>query len=159
MGLKAMSLGGGLAVIAHGDGQEVVLDVRIVHALVGPDEGAAFKLVRRPKPGAGEQPLRADDRLAPEVPVFVKRYRQLRCKLHVDFQMVLQVRPDARPVRHHLDTVRFSDAPASPIPDSIRSLRRVDRRGRKDHLGPLARITSILPPRSTSTRSRHGHSR
>jgi hypothetical protein len=85
MHLEAMALGHGLAIVAHRDRQEVILDVGIVHPAVGADEGTALELVRSTKPSAGEQPLRPHRRLAQKVPVFVKRYRMLRGILHVDF--------------------------------------------------------------------------
>ena len=98
MGLKAVAFRRRLAVIAHGDGQEVILDVGIFHPRFRADEGAGLELVRSAEPLAGEQPLRADDSLAPEVPVLEQGDRQARGELQVKFHVVLQVRAHLRAV-------------------------------------------------------------
>ena len=44
MRLKPVPFGGGLAVIAHRDRQEMELDIGVVHPGARADEGGAFKL-------------------------------------------------------------------------------------------------------------------
>ena len=43
MGLETVTFGWRLAVIADGDRQEVILDVRIVDARLGSEEGGTFE--------------------------------------------------------------------------------------------------------------------
>ena len=100
-----MPPGHGLPIIAHGNRQEVILDVGIFHALIRPDKATGLKLVGRAKALLGQKPLRPDQRLAPNVPVFVKRYRLGGLILHVDLKMVLQVRPHTGAVRHDVNPV------------------------------------------------------
>ena len=52
------------AVVAHGEREEVVLDVGVLDAGRGADEGGALELVRGAEAGLGEQPLGADARHA-----------------------------------------------------------------------------------------------
>ena len=63
----------------------------------------------------------ADLRAREEPEMRVQRDRPRAGLLHVDLQMVLQVAADAGPVGDHLDAVLGADAPAGPMPDSIRS--------------------------------------
>ena len=54
--------------------------------------------------------------------------------MHVDFQMVLQVRPHAGPVGHHRDAMLAPDAPPAPMPDSISSFGELIDEAASDHL-------------------------
>ena len=58
MGLEAVALDRGAAVVADGERQEMVLDVGVVDAGGGADEGGGFELVRGAEAGLGQQPLR-----------------------------------------------------------------------------------------------------
>ena len=133
MHLKAMPLRRGLAIIAHGNRQEMILDIGIIDPRRRADKGAGLKLVRGPKPLFGEQPLRPDQRLAPEIPVFIERDRQLRGELEIDLHMVLQIGPDAGPVCDNLNPMRRQMARIANARQH-QQLRRVDRRGRENHL-------------------------
>jgi hypothetical protein len=105
MGLKTMPARRRLAIIAHGDGQEVILDIGIFDTRFGADKGTSLELVAGPQPLARQKPLRADGGLAPEVPVFIQRHRLAGLKLHIDFKVILQVRAHARTICHNLDPV------------------------------------------------------
>ena len=98
MRLEAMALHRRLAVIAHGCGDEVELDVRIIDACGGADEGAGFKMVGRAKAGFEEQPFRADQPLGKQVEFGIERQRLRAALLDIDFHMILQVFADAGPV-------------------------------------------------------------
>jgi hypothetical protein len=63
MRLEAVRLGCRLAVVAHGGGDEVILDIRIVDAGGGAHEGGGLEMVGGAEPRLEEQPLCADQRL------------------------------------------------------------------------------------------------
>ncbi len=130
-----MRIGGGLAVIADSDGDEVILDVGVIDACAGANEGAAFELVGRSGAGAGEEPLRADKGFAEKIPVFVKGYGLGRGHLDIHFQMVLQVLAHARTVGDHGDAV-FGEVAGGADAGEHQEFRRVDRGGGEDDLGP-----------------------
>ena len=103
MRLEAVAVGVGFAVVAHGDRKKVVLDVRIVDAGSGPNEGAGFELVRCSRTGFEKEPSCADQRLSDQVPVFVERDRLNALLLNVDFGVVLKIPAHTAPVGDNLD--------------------------------------------------------
>jgi hypothetical protein len=115
-------IGRGLAVIADRAGQEMKLDVGVGYdARRRADEAAALELVGRARPGLEEQPLRPDQRLGEQVPVFVERDRLDAFLLDVELEVILQIGADARPVGDDIDAV-FPRCAPGPMPDSISSL-------------------------------------
>ena len=63
MKLEAVTGGRRAPVIADGDGQEMILDIRIGNAFGRADEAKRLELVRRAEPTLEEQPFGADPRL------------------------------------------------------------------------------------------------
>ena len=63
MKLEAVAGSRRTPVIADGDGQEMILDVRIGNAFSRADEAKRLELVRRAQPALEEQPLGTDPRL------------------------------------------------------------------------------------------------
>ena len=137
VGLEAVALGGGLAVVAHGEGQEVVLDVRVLHAGAGADEAAGFEVVGGAEAIPEQEPARADQALGDKVPVAVERDRLAALHLQVDLQMVLQVGADAGPVGDHIDAVLLQVLAGADAGEH-ENLRRVDGGRREDDLAPGA---------------------
>ena len=88
--------------------------------------------------------MRPDQCLAPKVPVFVKGYRLASRKLHIDLQVILQVRPHALAVGDNLDPV-FAKMLGRSDPRQHQKLGRVDRRGGDDHLAPGANDFDARP--------------
>ena len=133
MGLKPMPFGCGLAIIAHRDRQEVILDIGVFDTGFGPDKGGRFKLVRRAHASFGEQPLRPDHRLREDIPMLVER-DGLACRhLDVQLKMVLQVLTDTRAVRHNVDPV-FRQMGRRANARQHQQLGRIDRRRGQYHL-------------------------
>ncbi len=93
-----------LAVVAHGHRQEMEHQVRVGHILVGADEPAALEVVRGSRALASQQPLQADERIAPQVQVGLHGHRLGAGVLDVDLQVVLQVLADAGKVDHGVDS-------------------------------------------------------
>ena len=99
MGLEAVGLGGVAAVVAHGDGQEVVLDVGPGELFITADEAAGLEVVGGAQAGALEHPFDADGGLVvPEVGRCDGHGLQALV-LHVEFEVVLQVVAHARQVQ------------------------------------------------------------
>ena len=105
MGLEPMAFRCGLAIVAHRNGQEVILNIRVVDSLVRPNEGGTFKLVRRPKASLAKEPLRPNPGLAQKVPIFEQGNRLLRGKLKLELQVILQVLTHTGAIRNHLDAM------------------------------------------------------
>ena len=91
MRLKPVTIGGDLAIVTHRNGQKVVLDIGVVDARPGPDEGSTFKMIGGAVAGPEEQPLRPDHRLGKQVQMLVEGNRLGAFHLQVEFQMVHQV--------------------------------------------------------------------
>ena len=99
VGLEAVGLGGVAAVVAHRDGQEVVLDVGPGELLIAADETAGLEVVGGAQAGALEHPFDADGGLVvPEVGRCDGHGLQALV-LHVEFKVVLQVVAYARQVQ------------------------------------------------------------
>ena len=99
--LKAMTLCGRLAVIAHGNRQKVILDVGIIHAGGRANKRTAFELIAGSGSGAIEKPTGADISLAHQVPVSKQANGLRGGGLNVEFQMILQILAHTRTVRDH----------------------------------------------------------
>jgi hypothetical protein len=67
LNLEAMAAEGKLAVIAHGGGQEVILDVGILNAGLRADKAAGFKVIGGSQPGFERQPFQADHAFRKEI--------------------------------------------------------------------------------------------
>ena len=104
-GAEPVALNGGPAVIAHGNRQEVVLDIGVFDARMAADEGGTFELVRGTGATTRQKPAAAYPGLPEKVPVTVEGNRLFRGHLDVDLEMVLEVRADAGRVPDHLDPV------------------------------------------------------
>ena len=74
MHLETMALCRCLAVIGNGNGQEMELDIGLLHPRCRPHEGAGFELVGAAKPGAG-RPVPLED-LDPETPHAIRGARR-----------------------------------------------------------------------------------
>jgi hypothetical protein len=135
MGLKPVPLRRRLAVITHGDGQEMELDVGIVQPRARADETAGLEIVRCAQTLAGEQPLRADQRLAPKRPIGRKADGLGGGVLDVKLEVILQVRAHARAVGDHGNSV-LGQMLARSNSTEHENFRRIDRTGRQDDLGP-----------------------
>ena len=66
MDLKAMSVKCGTAVVPHGPGQEVILDIRRLDSRSRTDERAGFKVIGCAEAGFEQQPLQPDHSFAEE---------------------------------------------------------------------------------------------
>ncbi|ENN86115.1 hypothetical protein RHSP_32539 [Rhizobium freirei PRF 81] len=133
MHLEAVAPGRRLAVIADGNRQEVILDIRLLDAGRRAQERTGFELVGGAEPLLEEQPLRARDPLHVPGQPGIERHRLHADLLEIEFHMVLQVRADARSVELHLDphvaqVLTRSDA------GEHQQLRGVERGGGDDHL-------------------------
>ena len=104
-------------------GQEMELDVGIVaRPAAERTKAARLEMVGGAEPGLEEQPLRADQRLAKtssscELSV-------IGCDaflLDIDFQMILQILADARPVCTPRQCRAAARSAAGPMPDSSSS--------------------------------------
>ena len=110
MQLKAMAFGWRRAIIADRHRQEVILNIRIRHALIRPDKAQGFKMIGRPRPCFGKQPLRANPRFGKQVEIFIKRDRLQAFHLKIHFQMILQVFTDAAAIGNRRDAMGFQQS-------------------------------------------------
>ena len=131
--LEAVALERGLAVVAHGRGQEVVLDVRPLDAGPGADEGAGFEVVGGAEAVLEQDPARPDQELGPGVELGVERDRLGAAELKVDLEMVAQILADPGQVVGDLDPGRAQNV-ARTDAGQLQELRRADRAGGQDHL-------------------------
>ncbi len=133
----------GAAVVADRQRQEVEHQVRIGDVLVAADEPAALEVVGRPGPAAQEQPLRADERPAPQLRRRrLHRDRLERAVLDVDLEVILEVGADARHVGDDRDAERL-EVRRPPDARQLQQLRRVDRAAGEDD---LAALDPLRPP-------------
>src|SRR3546814_19255696 len=65
VGLGSVTAGGVAAVGVEGDGQEVILQVRMLDAGAAADEAAVLEVAGGAEAGAEEKPVDADQRLVP----------------------------------------------------------------------------------------------
>src|SRR3546814_3955301 len=65
VGLEAVTAGGVAAVVVHGDGQEVILQVRMLDAGAAADEAAGLEVAGGAAAGPEEKPGDAEQRLVP----------------------------------------------------------------------------------------------
>jgi hypothetical protein len=75
MRLEAVRFRRGLAVIAHGSGQEMVLDVGVIDSRRGAHEGGCLEVVGRAETTLEEQPLRANQRFRDGIEHRIERDR------------------------------------------------------------------------------------
>jgi hypothetical protein len=133
MHLEAVAGGGRLAVVADGTGKKMVLDVGVLDAGLGADEGAGFEMVGGAEARAQEQPLGSDQALPEQIELGIERDRLRAADLEIDLQMVLQVLADAGQMMHRSDAGRTQ---ALLVADArqLQQLGRVEGRRGKDHL-------------------------
>src|SRR6186713_1021385 len=103
MHLEAVRIGSRLAVIADGDRQEMILDIRLLQPRRGTQEGAGFELVGSAEAALGKQPLCTSDTLPEPWQPGIERHRLGRDLLEIEFHMVLQIGADARPIDLYLN--------------------------------------------------------
>lgn len=149
MRLEPMALRRRLAVIADGDGQEMILDIGLLDARRRAQEGAGFELVGSAEAGFEEHPLRADNPLHVPGQPGVERDRLQAGLLEIEFHMVLQVGADARPVVFHLYAHLLQMLPGADAGEhqQFRELKE----DAETITSRFALTISILPPRSIST--------
>lgn len=117
MHLKTIAIKGFPAVITHGGGQEVILEIRCGQARLGADKTAGFKMVGRPKSRLGKEPAAADQELVPPIQFAVEGNWLGATELKIELQMILKILP-------HPGKACSSSIPASlrtsgaPIPES-----------------------------------------
>ncbi len=133
-GVDLEAVGRPQPVVAHRQRQEVELHVGPGDVGTRAQEGRGLELVRGAGARAGQQPARADRRLAEQGPVAVQADRALARHLHVDFHVVLQVRADAGAVGDDVDAVAPEFGPRTDSREH-QQLGRVEGRGAQDHLG------------------------
>ena len=130
-----MAVKGRSTVIAHGGGQEVILNIRPLHALVRADKGARFKVVCCAKTGFGQHPPGANPGLADRVQTTVQRDGLGAAILEIDLQVILQVCPHTWQVNHRHDTSVFQHL-RRPNAGPLEQCGRADRaRGKNDFTG------------------------
>ena len=133
MHLEAMALGGRLAVVADGDGKEVILDVGLLDAGRRAKEGAGLELVGGTEPGLEQHPLRARHPLPEPRKPGIEGDRLQADLLEIELHVILKVGADARAVgldldAHVLQVLGRADA------RQHQELRGVERGSRDDHL-------------------------
>ena len=107
MGLKPMLSCQRAAIIVNRHGEEVILDIGIGNSRPAADKATAFKLVAGSKPPTQEEPLRPDNRLTQQIGLAEQRDGLGAGHLEIKFQMILQIRADAGPVRDNGDAMFF----------------------------------------------------
>ena len=142
VGLEAVPVCQRFAVVGHRHRQKMKLDVGVRDARPAADEAAGLEMVGRPQPAPGQQPLRADAGLGQQPGVGKQRDRPRAFHLQIEFEMVLQILPDAGQIMHHVDPVPRQ---LRPRPDArqLEQMRRFDRARRQNH---LARGTDFVHP-------------
>ena len=96
-------------------------------------------MVRRARPAAEEEPLRADERALPFLQGRLHRHRLRARVLDVDLEVVLQVLADALEVVDDIDSER-TQIPGVSDARELEELRRVDRAAAKDDLVRMNRL-------------------
>ena len=146
MRLKPMALRQRLAVIGHGERQEVVLQIRIVDAGRGCARSRRIsKWFVAPEPVMAQQPAHADPRLGQRAHRRIERDRLATLHLEIEFQMVLQVLAHAWQLLHHLDAERAQFL-GRPDPGQLQQLRAVDRPAGQDHLARRVHFALLAAP-------------
>src|SRR5690242_16374285 len=107
MDLEGMARCRGLAVIANGNGEEVIFDIGIFDAGTRANEAAALEMIGGAEARLEQQPFDADEPLGKEIETRQQRDRLERFHLEIDFEMVLQILPNARQIVNRLDADRF----------------------------------------------------
>ena len=132
---EAVALQGLLAVIAHGGGQEVELDVGRAERGVRADEAAAFEMVRDREAALEQHPFGADQEAAEEAHLAVQGDGFLAGILDIDLGMVLQVLAHARQIMQDFDARLLQHRPR-PDARALQQVRRGDGTGGDQHLAP-----------------------
>ena len=81
------------------------MNIRVLHAGFGTDEGCTLKLVGCPHSLFCKQPLRANDGFGKDIPVTVECYRLAGGHLDINLQVVLQIAPHTGAVRDNVYSV------------------------------------------------------
>ncbi len=138
MGLEAVLGCQPPPVIGHGQRQEMILDIGVLDIGRGSDEAAALEMIGGAEPFLGEQPARPDRPLGEGRHGREQGDRFAASHLEVEFQMVLKVLADARPIGHDIDPEIAQFAGWSNAGE-FQELGRIDRASRENHLAPRHR--------------------
>ena len=84
----------------------MVLQIRVQNTGIAADETARLKMVGRPQAGAKQQPLDTDLQLGKGSHGRIEGDRLFAAVLHIGFQVVMQVLPDAAQGRDYADIER-----------------------------------------------------
>ena len=128
-----MAVEGGVAVVAHGGGQEMVLDVGPFDPRPGADEGTGFEVVGGAEPVLEQDPADPDQQLGKRPQLAVEGDRLAAAELKVDLQVVLQVLADPGQIVGDRDPGRAQHRARADARE-LQDLGRADRTGRQDHL-------------------------
>ena len=85
MHLKTFASKSGGAVITHGGGQEVILDIGIINSCVRANKPAGFKMVGGTKTSSEHKPLQADFGFVEKTQLAIERYGLQAAHLHINF--------------------------------------------------------------------------
>ncbi len=130
--LVSVTTGGGAAVVANCDRQEVEHQIRIGRFFVAAYEPASLEVVGGTEASAAEQPLRTDDRPPPPGETRRDGNRLLGGVLDVDLEVILEVIANARKVRDGLDAQGLQLGGVSHA-RQLEQLRRIDRSAAQNH--------------------------
>ena len=141
-------------VVADSDREEVEHQVRIGDLVVAPGEAAGLEMVRRAEPRAEEQPLGADERLAPVLQPGSDRDGLRARVLDVHLEVILEMFADPRDVLHHVHAER---AELIGVADTreLQCLGGIDGATAQDHF-PCANPPSGTSPSRRTRRRRLG---
>src|SRR5581483_1469806 len=123
------------AVIVHGHGQEVELNVRIIDARATADETTGLEVVGRAQTLLGENPTGADERLAERRHFRKERDGLLAGHLEIELQVILEVFTHPRQVVHYTDP-EVGQLRARTHARELQELRRVDGTATDNHFPP-----------------------
>ena len=132
MRLKAVRFAGVAAVVAHGDGQKVILDIGPGKFFIAADKAAAFEMVGSAQACALKEPFCADSGLVPPLRGGGDRHGLCAFILHIELEVILQIVAHARQIQN-LAHARFGQPCAGADAASLQQLRRSNGAGAHNH--------------------------